>query len=639
LNESEKNSFAAIRKKLEHRYEQLSTYQYFSNVRSSESKESTKSDIDMKDCKEDEQDVDIVSDRDGYDSDGSLDEYAFKVKVFDASKSTKVRRKNYNYASFKSNLPSRYGPANHHQEEQDEKVWTPNTNNSFTKLPELLNSLDPKKVALNASKAEASSKESDAEETENVGAQAEKENAIEIEDDLKDYVQVSPVEDVQNISDSTDSLDAELTVLTDTLEEEKLGDSIKLSDKESPTERSAAISKELIGKRTALVCEWDPELFDVFFSGLEDEGQGGNNTWSNPEIIVNEEVEESKRQREAQSTNDLTLDRCLRLFSKPEVLGEQDLWYCSNCKEHRQATKQIEIWSTPDILSIHLKRFENQRSFSDKIDAVVDFPIEGLDMSPYLATTIKSEDDCIYDLFAVDNHFGGLGGGHYTSYVKNFVDNQWYYYDDSRVTVSSPEKAIAPAAYLLFYRKRSHKFLGGDNLVETLEKARESFEEQQKLEVENLENFYRENKESSSEEEDEPEEAEAEAENDDGDDEGIEAGERNTHLPHRVAYGVAPSPRKITESDDESNSSDNVSSIPVGSDDEETNFSSRRKQRLISRGSRYSRLAGVSAINSDIDSPLPVSSNSTPSEDGSTYSPPVNIPGAYPSPNPTSSPK
>lgn len=35
---------------------------------------------------------------------------------------------------------------------------------------------------------------------------------------------------------------------------------------------------------------------------------------------------------------------------------------------------------------------------------------------------------------AVDNHFGGMGGGHYTAFCRNQVDNQWYNYDDSRVS-------------------------------------------------------------------------------------------------------------------------------------------------------------------------------------------------------------
>jgi len=67
----------------------------------------------------------------------------------------------------------------------------------------------------------------------------------------------------------------------------------------------------------------------------------------------------------------------------------------------------------------------------------------------------------IYDLFAVDNHFGGLGGGHYTAFAKNEEDGKWHNYDDSHVTeVSSPEKVKSSAAYLLFYRRRTTRKLG-----------------------------------------------------------------------------------------------------------------------------------------------------------------------------------
>ena len=31
--------------------------------------------------------------------------------------------------------------------------------------------------------------------------------------------------------------------------------------------------------------------------------------------------------------------------------------YCSSCKQHRDASKRIEIWKLPAILLIHLKRF------------------------------------------------------------------------------------------------------------------------------------------------------------------------------------------------------------------------------------------------------------------------------------------
>ncbi|KAI9921428.1 hypothetical protein PsorP6_000849 [Peronosclerospora sorghi] len=56
-----------------------------------------------------------------------------------------------------------------------------------------------------------------------------------------------------------------------------------------------------------------------------------------------------------------------------------------------------------------------------------------------------------YDLYGVVNHQGALGGGHYTAYAKNFVDDQWYYYDDERVRVVEEQQVVSPSAYLLFY--------------------------------------------------------------------------------------------------------------------------------------------------------------------------------------------
>lgn len=62
-----------------------------------------------------------------------------------------------------------------------------------------------------------------------------------------------------------------------------------------------------------------------------------------------------------------------------------------------------------------------------------------------------------YDLYGVVNHQGALGGGHYTAYAKNFVDDQWYYYDDERVRVVEETRVVSPSAYLLFYLRSDMK--------------------------------------------------------------------------------------------------------------------------------------------------------------------------------------
>ncbi|KAI8972314.1 hypothetical protein BDB01DRAFT_730209 [Pilobolus umbonatus] len=112
----------------------------------------------------------------------------------------------------------------------------------------------------------------------------------------------------------------------------------------------------------------------------------------------------------------MTLNDCLDEFTREEELSEEDLWYCPKCKKHQRATKKFDLWRMPEIMVVHLKRFSHSRTWRDKIDSLIDFPIEGLDLTDRILsvdhTKVKEEDRVIYDLYAVDNHFGGLGGGH-----------------------------------------------------------------------------------------------------------------------------------------------------------------------------------------------------------------------------------
>ena len=88
-----------------------------------------------------------------------------------------------------------------------------------------------------------------------------------------------------------------------------------------------------------------------------------------------EDFEQSETMKQkAQKKQVIQLDHCLELFTKEEQLGENDLWYCPRCKKHQQATKKFDIWSLPDVLIVHLKRFSYNRYYRDKIDALVEFP-------------------------------------------------------------------------------------------------------------------------------------------------------------------------------------------------------------------------------------------------------------------------
>uniref|UniRef100_A0A674JE01 Ubiquitin carboxyl-terminal hydrolase n=1 Tax=Terrapene triunguis TaxID=2587831 RepID=A0A674JE01_9SAUR len=144
------------------------------------------------------------------------------------------------------------------------------------------------------------------------------------------------------------------------------------------------------------------------------------------------------------------LKDCIELFTTKEKLGAEDPWYCPNCKEHQQATKKLDLWSLPPVLVVHLKRFSYSRYMRDKLDTLVDFPINDLDMSEFLIN--PNAGPCRYNLIAVSNHYGGMGGGHYTAFAKNKDDGKWYYFDDSSVSTASEDQIVA--SILVFLKSR-----------------------------------------------------------------------------------------------------------------------------------------------------------------------------------------
>jgi len=148
------------------------------------------------------------------------------------------------------------------------------------------------------------------------------------------------------------------------------------------------------------------------------------------------------------------VDACLDGFTRSEVLQQSDMWYCSKFTKHQRATKKFDLWRLPEILIIHLKRFQYNSIFREKISTFVDFPIEGLNLSKWLVND-DEKSRAVYDLYAVSNHFGGMGGGHYTAFAKNLLNNQWYNLDDNSVSRMDDTKQLkSSAAYVLFYKRR-----------------------------------------------------------------------------------------------------------------------------------------------------------------------------------------
>mmetsp|Transcript_31212 Transcript_31212/g.46546 ORF Transcript_31212/g.46546 Transcript_31212/m.46546 type:complete len:193 (+) Transcript_31212:1-579(+) len=83
------------------------------------------------------------------------------------------------------------------------------------------------------------------------------------------------------------------------------------------------------------------------------------------------------------------------------------------------------MWRLPDLLTFHVKRFNCSARWREKITTKVNFPLTGLDMSEWCdkeSPAMQGPDgSCVYDLYGVVNHYGGMTGGHYVATCKATV--------------------------------------------------------------------------------------------------------------------------------------------------------------------------------------------------------------------------
>ena len=77
------------------------------------------------------------------------------------------------------------------------------------------------------------------------------------------------------------------------------------------------------------------------------------------EDAFNYDLDDSVKKAEEESEKSISLDKCLELFSKEEILSEEDKWYCSNCKDFVRASKKMDLWTSPDILVFFLLFIRN----------------------------------------------------------------------------------------------------------------------------------------------------------------------------------------------------------------------------------------------------------------------------------------
>ena len=122
-----------------------------------------------------------------------------------------------------------------------------------------------------------------------------------------------------------------------------------------------------LAAKNYIALDWHPRARSLFYSDKAAEEVSQDEASFHPDKVA--ATATAKKQT-------LGLTECLKLYTSQEKLGADDAWYCPACKKHQQASKKFDLWTLPEVLIIHLKRFSYNRYWRDKIDTLIDFPIE-----------------------------------------------------------------------------------------------------------------------------------------------------------------------------------------------------------------------------------------------------------------------
>ena len=120
----------------------------------------------------------------------------------------------------------------------------------------------------------------------------------------------------------------------------------------------------------------------------------------------------------------LSLDECLLNYNETYLYKPEDGLYCAICKCPTESIYNNRIYSLSPILIIILNREKDNKFKCD-----VDFP-ENINISKYIQCP---ESNYNYSLIGIVSHLGSMSG-HFISYCKHLITNEWYCYNDEIVS-------------------------------------------------------------------------------------------------------------------------------------------------------------------------------------------------------------
>ena len=144
--------------------------------------------------------------------------------------------------------------------------------------------------------------------------------------------------------------------------------------------------------------------------------------------------------KESNNTNRVNIDDCLKTFKTSNILLTNGI----------AVPCQSSIVKLPYYLIIYLKRFYIKRFKFEKNNVYLEYP-KDLDITEYVDKSVKEElkrNEIKYKLLAVNEHNGGLFGGHYTAICR--CGQEWIKYNDSSVSPVNNHKSTK-AFGLVYY--------------------------------------------------------------------------------------------------------------------------------------------------------------------------------------------
>jgi len=147
-----------------------------------------------------------------------------------------------------------------------------------------------------------------------------------------------------------------------------------------------------------------------------------------------------------------SIKESLDLYVEGEMLEGDNKYLCGECNEKRDAQKRAFFVSLPNVLMIHLKRFDFDLELLRKIKVNdhCEFPSE-LNMKQYTREALEEREENMkpdayyeYELVGILVHTGTADSGHYYSYIKERFPKcgrkscEWFHFNDEQVSQFDP---------------------------------------------------------------------------------------------------------------------------------------------------------------------------------------------------------